>query len=212
MSRALLALVAIVAYAVVAFGWRSWLQVRRHGDTGLRLAPPPGSVARLSHLALLGSFALALAAPIAGLVAGEASAPAGIDSLVEGALGSVTLVAGVALVVVGAAITLVAQVQMGPSWRVGVDASETTELVTTGLFAVVRNPIFTSMLVGFAGLALLVPNALGLVGFALAVVALQLHVRVIEEPYLIASHGEPYRRWAGEVGRFLPGIGRLSPT
>ncbi|MFL5908785.1 MAG: methyltransferase family protein, partial [Solirubrobacterales bacterium] len=37
---------------------------------------------------------------------------------------------------------------------------------------------------------------------------LQLQVRFVEEPYLIRTHGDDYRAYASEVGRFVPGIGR----
>ena len=45
-----------------------------------------------------------------------------------------------------APLTVLAQLQMGASWRVGID-DRPTELVTGGLFRVVRNPIFTALLV-----------------------------------------------------------------
>jgi protein-S-isoprenylcysteine O-methyltransferase Ste14 len=31
----------------------------------------------------------------------------------------------------------------------------------------------------------------------------------VEEPYLVRSHGDEYRRYASRVGRFLPGVGRF---
>jgi protein-S-isoprenylcysteine O-methyltransferase Ste14 len=34
-------------------------------------------------------------------------------------------------------------------------------------------------------------------------------VRFVGEPYLARAHGEDYRAYAGRVGRFLPGVGRL---
>ena len=34
-------------------------------------------------------------------------------------------------------------------------------------------------------------------------------MRLIEEPYLTAVHGDAYRDYAGRVGRFLPGVGRI---
>jgi protein-S-isoprenylcysteine O-methyltransferase Ste14 len=40
------------------------------------------------------------------------------------------------------------------------------------------------------------------------VVAVQLQVRSIEEPYLRRVHGVAYERYAGRVGRFVPGVGR----
>ena len=53
---------------------------------------------------------------------------------------------GFALMLVGILSTLWAQLAMGDSWRSGVDVGERTRLVTSGPFAWVRNPIFTSML------------------------------------------------------------------
>ena len=55
------------------------------------------------------------------------------------------------LAVVGIAATVYAQVDMGDSWRIGVDPDETTTLVRTGVFGWVRNPIFTAMLTSGSG-------------------------------------------------------------
>ena len=98
---------------------------------------------------------------------------------------------------------------MGESWRIGVDEQERTELVTSGPFAVVRNPIFAAMLPASMGLALLVPNAVALVGLAALFIALEIQVRLVEEPYLLRAHGDSYRQYAARVGRFVPGLGRL---
>lgn len=104
--------------------------------------------------------------------------------------------------------TVVAQLAMGDSWRIGVDTSERTELVTGGPFEIVRNPIFTAMLAAALGLTLLVPNVLALVGFVALLIGLELHVRLVAEPYLLRTHGGRYRRYAGRTGRFMPGLGR----
>ena len=42
------------------------------------------------------------------------------------------------------------------------------------------------------------------------VVGLELHVRRVEEPYLLRTHGDAYRTYAASAGRFVPGIGRLA--
>ena len=42
------------------------------------------------------------------------------------------------------------------------------------------------------------------------VAAVQLQVRVVEEPYLRAVHGAAYDAYAARAGRFLPGIGLLA--
>ena len=40
-------------------------------------------------------------------------------------------------------------------------------------------------------------------------VGLQIQVRIIEEPYLLRTHGDSYQRYAQSTGRFVPGMGRL---
>src|SRR5439155_892973 len=72
-------------------------------------------------------------------------------------------VAGVVIGLGGAALVFLAQVQMGASWRIGLDPEERTDLVTAGLFGVVRNPIYAGMLATIVGIALLVPNVVALV-------------------------------------------------
>jgi len=116
--------------------------------------------------------------------------------------------AGVGLVVAGAAVSIGAQMVMGSSWRVGVDFDERTELVTTGLFALSRNPIYLGMITSLGGFAMLAPSWLSLGGFVLSAAGSSVHVRLVEEPYLVKTHGDDYRRYASRVGRFLPGLGR----
>jgi protein-S-isoprenylcysteine O-methyltransferase Ste14 len=41
------------------------------------------------------------------------------------------------------------------------------------------------------------------------VVALEVQVRLVEEPYLLRTHGAHYAEYASRVGRFVPGFGRL---
>ena len=49
-----------------------------------------------------------------------------------------------------------------------------------------------------------------LAGFVLLVVTIELQVRAVEEPYLLATHGDAYRDYLASVGRFVPGVGRLA--
>jgi protein-S-isoprenylcysteine O-methyltransferase Ste14 len=119
------------------------------------------------------------------------------------------LAGGLVLGVAGLVVVLLAQQTMGASWRIGVDDSERTELVTAGLFGWVRNPIFTGMAAVSAGMVLMVPTLIAALALACLVAAIQVQVRVVEEPYLARTHGEPYLSYAASAGRFLPGVGRL---
>jgi protein-S-isoprenylcysteine O-methyltransferase Ste14 len=118
-------------------------------------------------------------------------------------------IAGIALALLGIVLTVWAQLDMGDSWRVGVDESETTALVYTGMFGRVRNPIYTAMLTFDFGIALVTPNFVTIAGLILAIAALQLQVRRVEEPYLQDKHGAAYRGYTARVGRFIPGVGLI---
>lgn len=117
-------------------------------------------------------------------------------------------VVGVAFAMAGIALCLAAQFTMGDSWRIGVDPAEHTSLVTSGIFASVWNPIFSSMALAVAGFALLLPNAYAFGAFIALVVGLELQVRFVEDPYLRGVHGDAYSRYSSRAGRFVPGVGR----
>jgi protein-S-isoprenylcysteine O-methyltransferase Ste14 len=120
-----------------------------------------------------------------------------------------TMLAGGAVFASGIAIILVAQAQMGASWRVGIDESP-TGLVTTGLFAFVRNPIYAGLLLGLLGLVLAAPSAFTIAIAALSIVLVMVQSR-LEEEHLESQHGPAFRAYASRVGRFVPLLGRLTP-
>jgi protein-S-isoprenylcysteine O-methyltransferase Ste14 len=200
MSAAVAALAGYLLYGGLAFGLRSFLQRRRTGSTGFKgLGGSPLS-AEWSAGVLFG----------VAIVAGALAPALALADVAEALFDSTALrVAGGALFVAGLAATLAAQLAMGDSWRIGVDAQERTALVTHGPFALVRNPIFAAMLPTSLGLTLMMPSAVALAGFAALVLALELQVRVVEEPYLRSAHGEAYTAYAARVGRFVPGVGTL---
>ena len=196
------ALVLFGVFALLGFGWRSWVQRRRTGSTGFRgISGRIGSVEWLAGVGFVVAMAAAVFAPILQLCGVVAPLPVLDHTWLN--------VVGLVLAVVGIAGTVYAQLDMGDSWRIGVDASERTTLVRTGVFALVRNPIFTAMLVFGLGIALVTPNLVALVGFAILVVTIELQVRAVEEPYLLSVHGDEYREYTARVGRFVPGLGRF---
>ena len=182
-----------VAFGVLAIGMRWWVHWRRTGDSPFRGGAGINGIAAV--VALTGGL---LAAPVLDM--------SGASRLVHGTW---ITAAGVVVAALGMLATVWAQFAMGESWRIGVDAEERTDLVTAGPFRWVRNPIYTSMLLFAAGIALVVPNVAALVTLAIVAAALEYHVRAIEEPYLERTHGGAYRRYAASAGRFVPGFGRL---
>ena len=189
-------------YLALAFGVRTAIQLRRTGSSGFSgISGRPGSAEWLGGVLFVVALVLGLLAPLLDL--------AGILDPIDPLDGEIGHAAGGGLFFGGLAATLVAQAAMGESWRIGVDESERTELVTDGPFSVVRNPIFAGMIPTSVGLALLVPNVVALLAVVALVLALEIQTRLVEEPYLLRAHGETYASYARRVGRFLPGIGRL---
>jgi protein-S-isoprenylcysteine O-methyltransferase Ste14 len=197
-----IALALLAVFGVLGFGWRSWLQHRRTGSSGFHGIN--GRVGSLEWIAGVG-FPIALIVVVGAPILQWAGVVQPI-----GALGTRWLqVAGILIAVVGIAATVCAQLQMGDSWRIGVDERERTALVRTGLFGWVRNPIYTAMFAFVLGAALVTPNLVAIAGFVLLVATIELHVRRVEEPYLLRTHGEDYRGYTAGVGRFIPRVGLM---
>lgn len=197
-----LALVLYVVYLALAFGLRTAIQLRRTGSTGFHgVGGRPGSAEWFAGVGFVIALVLGVAAPVLAL----ADLVDPIDALDTDA----AHVLGVVLSAAGIVGTLIAQFAMGSSWRIGVDRDERTDLVTSGPFGLVRNPIFSAMIPTALGLVLLVPSWIAWLGLAGLAVALELQVRVVEEPYLLHTHGRHYAEYASRVGRFVPSLGRL---
>jgi protein-S-isoprenylcysteine O-methyltransferase Ste14 len=114
---------------------------------------------------------------------------------------------GWTVVLLGVIIVLVAQAQMGASWRIGID-DRTTELVTGGLFALARNPIFSGLLLSLGGFVAITPSPWTVMGLLMVAALIGMQVR-LEEQHLLDSHGPSYAAYAARVGRFVPLVGRL---
>ena len=118
-------------------------------------------------------------------------------------------VAGIAVGAATLSLIVWAQRAMLASWRIGVDPSEHTALVTGGPFRAVRNPIYLGAVTMALAIAMLIPNPTSLAVVGLFIVACELQVRTVEEPYLIRTHRDDYLAWAAGTGRFVPRPGQL---
>lgn len=190
----------LVGVASLSAG-RMWRQWRRTGSTGVQL--PSGTLAeRAGGLAFVAGLACSTAAALQEAVSGQEAATRGRRAGHP--------VTGIALMVAGCGLAARAQHDMADQWRIGVDPAARTELITHGTFALVRNPIFTGVLLAEIGLAVGCARPVAALGAALALAGCAAQVRMIEEPYLTRVHGDRYRQYARRTGRFVPGLGRLA--
>lgn len=179
-SIPLLAMLSIVAATLV----RGIAIRRKTGDRPWAFASAKG-VQRIAG----SSFAFSVAA----LIAAAALAPASDTGW--------TIPAAI-IATVGAAIVVVAQVQMGRAWRVGVREGDAPLFISHGLFRYSRNPIFVGMML--VGLSAAMVSGTWWSWSALAVFIASCAVQVrIEEAHLEASFGQSYREFRSSVPRWV---------
>ena len=96
----------------------------------------------------------------------------------------------------------VAQTQMGNSWRIGIDEQRKTELITTGMFSISRNPIFLGMKVNLLAFFLVIPNAVTLTVVVTGFALIDIQVR-LEEQHLLNLNDDSYQNYYKKVRRWL---------
>ena len=103
------------------------------------------------------------------------------------------------LAIIGFALALAS---FGDSFRVGIDENKPDKLVTIGMFALSRNPIYVCFLMFFVGLFLIHRNIV--IAVAVVLFAMAIHRQVLrEERFLKSHHGEEYEDYCKRVRRYL---------
>ncbi len=193
MPAALLAY--FLAFFAVAFVWPTWRLWRRDRINAFVLPfddTAYGVVSKGFRLLILSLFAMLIAALWISM---DQFGPLPWLDL------AAVRIAGIVLMVGSLILIVVAQAQMGRSWRIGIDTGRPTALVQTGVFSISRNPIFLSMRLNLLGLLLLWPNAATLATFLLGEVLMQVQVR-LEEDHLGRMLGAEYTNYRGRVPRW----------
>lgn len=95
-----------------------------------------------------------------------------------------------------------AQYQMSNSWRIGIDESNKTELVTKGVFSISRNPIFLGMIISILGLFMIVPTALSFCLLITTYFIIQIQIR-LEEDFLEKQHRQEYINYKLKTKRLI---------
>jgi protein-S-isoprenylcysteine O-methyltransferase Ste14 len=95
---------------------------------------------------------------------------------------------------------------LGRNWSVSLDIRESHKLITTGVYALVRHPMYSAFWLWAVAQALLLPNWVagfaGIVGFGTLFFG-----RVGEEERLMCeAFGDEYRAYMRRTSRVLPGL------
>jgi len=109
---------------------------------------------------------------------------------------------GVGLCLIGVLIVVLSLVSFGRSFRIGIDVDQPGRLVTTGIFAVSRNPIYVGFFVFLVGQLLVFPNWVPLI-YLVAATGL-FHRQVLrEEEFMRQRYGQEYAEYCSRVRRYV---------
>lgn len=187
------ALYIALAFFLLAIVGRILISYHQTGDHGVRMARRtaplieivPGVVFVASFACSICLLFVHLARPLPVAVMPQAAEWAAV------CLGSVGIV-----------VTLTAQLQMGQSWRIGVDPSEVTSLVTHGLYAKSRNPIYFGIGLYWLSMSISFAHWSMWLCALLSWASIEIIVRKNEEPYLQRLHGEKFAAYFARTNRY----------
>ncbi len=110
---------------------------------------------------------------------------------------------GFSLTVIGCAFTILARLHLGGNWSGTVTIKRGHTLVRTGPYAVVRNPIYTGILVAALGTAIALGHLRDLAATG-ALLALYLYKIRVEERFMTEQFGEQYLQYKSETKALIP--------
>jgi protein-S-isoprenylcysteine O-methyltransferase Ste14 len=186
------ALIVLIGGLLLFFASVAW--------TGVRAKGGGETAAKKSNLSRWGVFVQMLGFASAGfgqvLIALPATSPL--------ALGEAAAV--VALMLLALGLFNAAARAMGANWSIVARMREGHELVTAGVFAHLRHPIYTAMGAFLIAMAIAFGHEFGLI-LAIPLFALGTFIRIREEEKLLRGEfGAAYDAYAARVKRFLPGV------
>jgi protein-S-isoprenylcysteine O-methyltransferase Ste14 len=168
------------------------------------VARPPRIELHVGPLALVNYAAIGLYAILGPAIAIWGSPPGNEDPL-RGAARA----AGIAMLAVASLVEIWAIAVMGRHLVSEAEVRPDTELITGGPFGLVRHPLFSSLLLLWAGAAAALLSPALAAGFVILSPAFYLRARV-EERMLTRHFGDAYLDYATCVPMFLPRIHRPS--
>ena len=149
-------------------------------------------------------FRLIVAALVIHLLA-VAMLPASVDA----ALGRIPALdtpilhaVGLALMTLGGGLTMLSQWAMRHSWKIGIPEKQDAPLVTSGLYAFSRNPIYVGMVTALIGTVLAVPNVIAVALALSAWISISYQIRM-EETHLAKVFGDAYGAYCRRVRRWV---------
>jgi protein-S-isoprenylcysteine O-methyltransferase Ste14 len=115
----------------------------------------------------------------------------------------VVVAVGYGLLLGGIAFAIAARISLGRNWSANVTVKEDHQLICTGLYAVVRNPIYTGITAAVLGTAVVLNAVHAFVAFVIVVPLFMWKTRY-EERFMEQEFGAQYVAYRQRVRGFIP--------
>ena len=110
---------------------------------------------------------------------------------------------GIIIAILGDIVFVISVWTMKDSWRAGVSPTDKTELVTTGIYQISRNPVFLGFDLVYIGVCLMFFNWLLFLVSVFTMIMFHLQIVNVEEDFLLDSFGEDYIAYKKKVNRYF---------
>ena len=124
-------------------------------------------------------------------------------SLSQGILRQIMIPVGIALIIIGIALVVVARREFAHFRQPTDPGHPTTQIVKTGVFAISRNPLYLGSVLVLLGIAFALNILWALVMLLLSIILCHYILIIPEERYLAAKFGEEYKEYFASVHRWL---------
>ncbi len=128
-------------------------------------------------------------------------------ALPQGPIRQGSIPAGLALIAAGLGVIVMARRELARFGQPTDPGRPTSRLVTTGVFATTRNPLYLAAVVALAGVGLTFDVLWVLVTLPVSMVACLYVLILPEERYLAAKFGAEYAEYAATVNRWFGRVG-----
>ena len=112
---------------------------------------------------------------------------------------------GILLIVVGAVVNIAGRFKLGNNWSDNIKIYKNHSLVDSGVYSLVRHPLYASLIWMFYGSALIYSNWLAFLTNTFIFVP-AMYFRARQEEKMLGQEFSEYKKYQARVGMFLPKI------
>ena len=182
-----------IASLIVFYGcyYVKMLQQKKQGIQTDQIGKGKAGFVKFVEVTMKVAAVLVFAAGLVSIFIGTSLSPAAVRAM------------GAVMGVAGTVVFIAAVRTMRDSWRAGVSKTDKTELVTSGIYQISRNPAFLGFDLLYMGTLLMFFNGILCALTVFAVIMYHMQIVCVEEKFLVAAFGEEYLHYQKKVCRYL---------